>query len=220
MALDEPPGSRRNAAQTKERILDAALEEFATKGYSGARTAGIAKRAGVNQQLISYYFGGKEGLLQELRRGWRERRVQLTPATTAESFPESFAAVLDATLQDPRRARLVVWQALGDYPGDAEALAQEWKAVTAAAMERIRARQAAGEVGDLLEPEFVALLTFLLTFAPVALPQVIEGIYGVDPLSAEYRERVSAQLFALLGVAPVEEGPAGDAAADAAAAAE
>jgi AcrR family transcriptional regulator len=36
------------------------------------RTADIATRAGVNPQLISYYFDGKQGLLDELRRRWQQ----------------------------------------------------------------------------------------------------------------------------------------------------
>ncbi|MBB3730376.1 TetR/AcrR family transcriptional regulator [Nonomuraea dietziae] len=188
------------AARTRERILDAALDEFSAKGYSGARTAAIAKRAGVNVQLISYYFGGKEGLLEELLSSWQERRSKLVPASKAELFLESFRMVLNATLRDPRRARLVVWQALGDYPGDTEALAREWRTVAAAAVEQTRARQAAGEISEDHPPEFVTLLSFLLAFAPVALPQVIEEIYDVDPLSEEYRQRVSEALAAFLDV--------------------
>ncbi|MEU4330373.1 TetR/AcrR family transcriptional regulator [Nonomuraea dietziae] len=188
------------AARTRERILDAALDEFSAKGYSGARTAAIAKRAGVNVQLISYYFGGKEGLLEELLTSWQKRRSKLVPASKAEPFLESFRMVLNATLRDPRRARLVVWQALGDYPGDTEALAREWRTVAAAAVEQTRARQAAGEISDGHPPEFVTLLSFLLAFAPVALPQVIEEIYDVDPLSEEYRQRVSEALAAFLDV--------------------
>jgi AcrR family transcriptional regulator len=201
------PRDRRNAAHTRERILDAALEEFAAKGYSGARTAGIARRAGVNQQLISYHFGGKEGLLRELRGRWQARRAKLAPSAPAESFPASFAAALDATLSDPRSARMVIWRSLGDHPDDAEESAQEWRTVAAAAVRRMRERQAAGEIGDRLEPEFATLLTFLLSFAPVALPQLIEAIYGVDPLSAEYRELVAAQLSALLDVRTEPEQP-------------
>ncbi|MGV9309501.1 TetR family transcriptional regulator [Nonomuraea sp. NPDC004354] len=197
---EDQPQATSKAARTRERILDAALDEFAAKGYSGARTAAIAKRAGINVQLISYYFGGKEGLLEELLSGWQERRSKLVPASKAEPFLESFRMVLNATLRDPRRARLVVWQALGDYPGDAEALAREWRTVAAAAVEQTRARQAAGEIGDGHPAEFVTLLSFLLAFAPVALPQVIEGIYGVDPLSEEYRQQVSEALSAFLGV--------------------
>lgn len=68
------------AEGTPERILAAAVAEFGAKGYSGARTAGIAARAGVNQQLISYYFGGKQGLLDGLRRRWQELQAAMAAA--------------------------------------------------------------------------------------------------------------------------------------------
>jgi AcrR family transcriptional regulator len=46
----------------KERILDAALVEFALRGYEGATIRSIANRAKVNVAMISYYFRGKKGL--------------------------------------------------------------------------------------------------------------------------------------------------------------
>ena len=51
--------------------LDAAVVEFSEHGFSGARISAIAARAGVNQQLISYYFDGKEGLYRALQDRWR-----------------------------------------------------------------------------------------------------------------------------------------------------
>src|SRR3989338_1266051 len=47
---------------TKELILNAAEEAFAMKGFGGARTAEIAKKAGVNKALLHYYYKNKEGL--------------------------------------------------------------------------------------------------------------------------------------------------------------
>ncbi|WP_331772641.1 TetR family transcriptional regulator (plasmid) [Embleya sp. NBC_00888] len=184
------------AADSRARILDAALAEFSAKGYAGARTAGIAARAGVNQQLIAYYFGGKQGLVDELRARWRERRDAI--AAEEAGFEQGFAAMMDATLDDPQRSRMVVWQALGDGPDDARALSDEWRATLTDAVERMRSRQESGEVTDEFDPEFAVLLGFVLSFAPIALPQVVEGIYGIDPLSAEYRERVRAQLMKIL----------------------
>jgi AcrR family transcriptional regulator len=46
----------------RERILAAALEVFAERGFDGARTRDIAERAGANLGLIKYYFDGKEKL--------------------------------------------------------------------------------------------------------------------------------------------------------------
>jgi len=44
------------------RIETAALQEFAEVGFGAASTREIAKRAGVNQQLITYHFGTKLAL--------------------------------------------------------------------------------------------------------------------------------------------------------------
>lgn len=49
-------------SQSRERILAAAREEFGSEGFAGARVQRIARRAGVNKQLLYYYFGSKERL--------------------------------------------------------------------------------------------------------------------------------------------------------------
>ncbi|NUR62907.1 MAG: TetR/AcrR family transcriptional regulator [Catenulispora sp.] len=191
------------AQQTRERILAAAVAEFGAKGYAGARTAGIAARAGVNQQLIAYHFGGKGGLLDELRRRWDARQSSIAPA--GATFAETFAGYLDATLDEPAWARLVVWEALGDRREDAgqeeHSRRSALEARLQAGVERIRQRQRDGELSDRIEPEFVLLLSHLLAFAPIAMPQIVEGIFGVEPLSGEYRRRCREQLARI--VAPV-----------------
>ncbi|WP_259403883.1 TetR/AcrR family transcriptional regulator [Microbispora sp. H10949] len=199
------PQERGQAAErTRERILRAAVEEFGAKGYAGARTASIAERAGVNQQLISYYFGGKQGLVEELRRRWARAQESVTPP--GATYAESVAAHLAATLDNPDWSRLMIWQALGDSPagtgdGPAGESDDEWAAAQRArlreAVERTRGRQEEGEITDELDAEFVLLVAYALTFAPIALPRVVEGIVGADPLSKEYREWVVGQLAAM-----------------------
>ena len=51
---------QQRAIETKQAILDAALHEFARKGFDGASTREIAERAGVNHRLIGHHFGNKE----------------------------------------------------------------------------------------------------------------------------------------------------------------
>src|SRR5208337_2258037 len=50
------------SAETRSRILDAALTEFAANGLAGARTEQIASAAGVNKALLYYYYESKERL--------------------------------------------------------------------------------------------------------------------------------------------------------------
>jgi len=62
--------------QTKDKILAAALDEFATKGFAGTRVDQIARAAGVNKAMIYYHFTGKEDLFNELFRQEMEQLRQ------------------------------------------------------------------------------------------------------------------------------------------------
>lgn len=46
----------------KDRILEAAMAEFAERGYTGASLRSIAARVGVTAALVNYHFGSKEKL--------------------------------------------------------------------------------------------------------------------------------------------------------------
>lgn len=52
------------SADTRTKILDAALREFAANGLAGARTERIAVAAGVNKALLYYYFESKQKLYE------------------------------------------------------------------------------------------------------------------------------------------------------------
>jgi AcrR family transcriptional regulator len=187
----------KTANRTRAKILDAAVAEFGAKGYSGARTAGIAERAGVNQQLIAYYFGGKQGLLEELRRRWSTAQDELTPPPDA-SFADSLRAWLDSTLDNPDWARLVVWRALGDAPNRGDNADEEQRRRVQQGVERIRTRQDDGEITNTVSAEFVTLLAHMVAFAPIAMPHIVHDMLGVDPGSPAYREWCGQQLVALL----------------------
>lgn len=60
-AAEKP--KRRNREASEERLLSAGREVFSKVGFSSATTKMIAKKADVNESLITRYFDGKEGLL-------------------------------------------------------------------------------------------------------------------------------------------------------------
>lgn len=62
-----PTGSPRprNAAATREAILDSAIQHFARAGYDGVGVREIAGDAGVTAMLVNRYFGSKEELFAE-----------------------------------------------------------------------------------------------------------------------------------------------------------
>lgn len=49
----------------RQRILDATVAAIDHDGEASVRISQIAREAGVTQGMISYYFGGREGLVQE-----------------------------------------------------------------------------------------------------------------------------------------------------------
>jgi TetR/AcrR family transcriptional regulator len=60
-----PTNNRLSAEERKVLILEAALNVFAQKGFSGARTKEIAKEAGVSETLLFRHFDNKEKLYAE-----------------------------------------------------------------------------------------------------------------------------------------------------------
>ncbi|MGP0089085.1 MAG: TetR family transcriptional regulator, partial [Xanthobacteraceae bacterium] len=85
---------RKGGAQrldSRARLLEAAIDEFARNGLLGARVDVIARRAKINKQLIYHYFGGKEQLYvavlehvyADIRRKERALRLQDSDPLTA-----------------------------------------------------------------------------------------------------------------------------------------
>jgi AcrR family transcriptional regulator len=63
-------------------ILQAAEEEFLEKGYAGAKTMAIAKKAGVTHTMLHYYFRTKENLFQMVF----QEKVQIIASTFEKIF--------------------------------------------------------------------------------------------------------------------------------------
>ena len=59
-----PTRRRRDPDASRQRILEAATEEFASKGFGDARVDEIARRAGINKRMLYHYFGNKDDLFQ------------------------------------------------------------------------------------------------------------------------------------------------------------
>jgi len=56
---------REDGKITRDRLLKAACEVFAEKGYLNAKVAEICRRAGANVAAVNYYFGDKDTLYAE-----------------------------------------------------------------------------------------------------------------------------------------------------------
>jgi len=101
---------------TKERILETALEVFAERGFEGASLRAITAEAGVNLAAVNYHFGSKEGLFGEvfgrlLGPVNEERLARLDRIEEAAGDgPLPLEPVVEAFLEPP----LLVWGERGD----------------------------------------------------------------------------------------------------------
>lgn len=66
MTVDSPTPGAPDARPTKTRILDAAEELFAARGYHGVSIRDITQAAGVEVALANYHFGPKEELFRHV----------------------------------------------------------------------------------------------------------------------------------------------------------
>lgn len=82
--------------KSRERILTAALEVFAEKGYEAASISDVTERAGVSRGLVTYYFTSKQRLAAELLDRWLDGiGAILELSGTAD---ERLAGIIDGSL--------------------------------------------------------------------------------------------------------------------------
>lgn len=179
---------KRDPERTRAKILDAAVVEFGEHGYAGARISAIASRAGVNQQLISYYFEGKEGLYRALMARWRVVSGDINRADLPIS--DVVGGFLRAGVEQRSWSRLLAWQGLTE-PDQAPA---EPDPYFEAMVADVRRRQAAGEIAPDLDPGYVLLVMFSAALAPTVIPHIVRRITGQAADSPEFLDAYAEQL--------------------------
>ncbi len=87
--------SRRNGLATRERLLNAACEVFAERGYHGARLADICRRAKANIAAVNYHFGDKASLYVETWKHAFRKDLEEGPLVSNDLPPrERFAQLI------------------------------------------------------------------------------------------------------------------------------
>jgi AcrR family transcriptional regulator len=163
------------------RIISAAQAEFAARGFDGARVDHIARRAGVNKQLLFYYFHSKRGLFSAvLGRGAAELEQALSDLPANGDVPvERIRATLTAQ-----------FDFLAAHPDLVTLLAQAGRSDArpfAPAIKRLvvllAEGQGRGQVRDDLDPHLAAAQALVLMVAYLSLEPLIAA--NAPPLGAD-----------------------------------
>ena len=181
-------------ASTRERILAAALDVFAERGFDGARVRDIADRAGANLGLLTYYFSDKEQLWQAaVGSAFAELAADLG-AVVADESEDDFAD-LDRIIRHFVRfvARRPAFMQLMNDEGKRDSARMRWLADThvrplyAGLRRRIERAQARGALPgiDPVHLHYIVLGAAGLIFSQRPECRRITGVDPTDPAFAE-----------------------------------
>ncbi len=113
---------RANANETREKIIEAALELFMRYGFAGTSMGKLAEAADVTQSLISHHFGNKQQLWMQVKATIIDKtkvaRIHSQPKNLREFIEEAVHQRLEIYAKSPELSRLVNWQRLEDTERD------------------------------------------------------------------------------------------------------
>jgi AcrR family transcriptional regulator len=137
--IQEQVKRRLTAAERRERILDAAVEVFAERGYTGASMGEIAARADVVASVIYDHFSSKRELHIELLERHGNALIERTIVGMGDVPPDRLVGVSVEAFYRFVEEDPFVWRFLfRDPPGDPE-IAAAWRRMHGRATEEIAA---------------------------------------------------------------------------------
>lgn len=180
-----PPGK---GAQTRQAILDAAIDRFGRDGFRSTSVADIARDAGVGGTVTYAYFPNKEALflaaLDEDAAGVIQEGVLVTlDAPTPTSWSESLMTTLVGAVDGHPLARRVL-AGLEPHVTDRMLEIPALNELRKAVAERLRADQLAGEVRADIDPVAIANGTVAICLS--LLMSVLQ--FGTDGVSVYGRD--------------------------------
>jgi len=186
------------------RIVAAAREEFAKRGFAGARVNQIATRAGVNKQLLFYYYHSKRGLFQAVL---AQCATELDGALASLTPPSGGAG--GAPLERLRLTLLAQFELLERNPQMVSLIGQGARSGVAfqPAINRLvvllAEGQGRGQVRDDVDPHLTAAQALMLMVGYLSMEAVVAASarpLGADEPSLRERWRDAAVDLVVAGV--------------------
>jgi AcrR family transcriptional regulator len=169
-----------------ERLLDAALEEFSTYGFAGARVQRICANTGVSVNLLYYYFDSKEGLyravLERLTQRLRQAGERTPSANAALPFVEGYDVARDPQIRT--WLRLILWTELQHNTSPALDPPSY-----RAHLSNIQQLQVRNELPQDIPAADLILAQIALSIFPLLVPGLTKAVTDLDPDDPEFVRR-------------------------------
>jgi AcrR family transcriptional regulator len=201
---------RKSAAITPRKLLAAASEIFAQKGYRDATIAEICERAGANVAAVNYHFGDKETLYKEAWRHSFSESLKAHPpnggvsdnAPPEERLRGEIVALLNRIADEGNREFLIVQKELVNPTGLLNEVMQKNLRPLQERMESI-IRELLGPLASDMQVRFCAISIVSQCINPiVVIKGGKDGPPGVDDIEAYSNHVVK---FSLSGIRAICE---------------
>ena len=168
------PNNVSNAPENnaRQRLLEAATELFAEKGYAGTSVRAIVDRVGVSKPVLYYYFKSKEGLFYAILEWAADVQQEIlneifaTSGTVLERFIFLYRRISDGVLQYQDLYKMIHGLLYGPPQGAPEYDFPQYQRHMFNAVKRIyTSGLAAGEVEAADEDEVAFLVLSLIDFS-------------------------------------------------------
>lgn len=124
MAQPRKRAEQLRSLTTRAVILNAALTEFAEKGFEAASIRGIAEKTGLQHPLITHHFGNKEGLwraaaeqtFEQIRAEWDTRAPVTGSLSPLARLRAEYEALYRHTVAFPDFHRFMRQEAVSENP--------------------------------------------------------------------------------------------------------
>jgi TetR/AcrR family transcriptional regulator len=115
---------QQRALETRGAILDAAIAEFAERGFEGASIRAIAERLGLQHPLITYHYRSKDILWRaaaehafaQIRAGWDSSAPETSGLSPLARLREEYATLFRYTVAFPEFHRFMRQEAFTSSP--------------------------------------------------------------------------------------------------------
>lgn len=164
---------------TRALIKKAARREFATRGFAGARVASIAAAAGVNKQLIFYYFRSKTGLLEAVVSSAQDELVLSAKSASddSEQFRKAFCGLFESLLSSDELTKLLfLGTGIDDSPRK-----ETLELFVTILSNSISRGQSLGHYRDDVDPDFIARQAMVILVGYFALAGSLFSDPAHDP---------------------------------------
>src|SRR5262249_45660589 len=176
---------------SRDRILDAAEELFASRGFGATSTRLIARQAGVNIALLYYYFESKEGLYRALMERYTTHfagvleLVLATEGSTRPRIERAVDALFDYLLLNTRLVRILVREALAQEQSEHAKQTQSYLRAVLAAGEAVLMKAAAAGTIRIVDAQMFLVHVYSASVFYFAAHANLALLMDGDPLSPE-----------------------------------